>query len=578
MLQILRIKNIAIIDSAEIHFKGGLNILSGETGTGKSIIIEAISLLLGSRASTELIRAGKEDAIVEGFFDISEIPWISERLKEAGFENSNSELLVKRIVSQSGKHRIYINGELATLTLLQKICDGLIDLCGQHEHQSLLKPPRQLELLDEYGALREEVKKVSLTWTAYRGLIQKQKYLENSEIERIKKTDFLKFQIEEIQQAQLKVDEEQELQKEKQLLQSAETRAKLGETIRQILESEENSGVLNQLRFSIQKIKSLAHLDSKILPLSESLERALAETEEVALSLNKYLSSIEMDSELLQNIQDRLSLIGDLRRKYGAQVSDVLETLNALDGELSSLNQSSAQLLEIKSQISKVEALLQTEGQHLSLARKKAATLLAQSVTRELKDLKMADSKFLIELQYEEHPLQWTSLGGDSIQFAVQTNRGEPSRPLGKIASGGELSRLMLAIRRVISQKGGIGVYLFDEIDAGIGGQTAFEVGKKLRSVASRNQVICITHLPQVASFAHHHLVVKKMNHGDRTTTEIIELNSKSQCEEIARMLGGPRLTPKSLENASELLELAHSKGRGKRTACSAKGITLTRQ
>ncbi len=556
MLEILKIKNIAIIDSAEIQFTPGLNILSGETGAGKSIIIEAISLLLGSRASIELIRAGANEAVVEGFFRISDIPWMSSRLSQAGFESQGSELLVKRTVHRAGRHRISINGELATLSTLQNLCEGLIDLCGQNEHQSLLKNQTQLSLLDQYGALTEQTKKFASQFNQVRSLNQEKFQLERASEERTSRAAFLRYQIDEITQASLSMDEDEALHREKQLLQSAEVRAQTGESIVQILESEDQ-GTQNSLRAALQKAKTLTHLDPSSQTLSETLLRALAEVEEASLYLGRYLNSIELDSERLQTIQDRLSLIADLKRKYGPQIKEILEKLQQFQEEYQNLDQVGDQLQAVAQQLRESQEIMIQSGRKLSAARKKISNRLSTSVTRELKDLKMGDAQFVVDVATKQDTDDWNATGGDHIQFLVQTNRGEPSRPIGKIASGGELSRLMLSIRRVIADRGGIGVYLFDEIDAGIGGQTAFQVGKKLKSVAEYNQVICITHLPQVASFADHHLVVRKGSQKDRTTTQILELSLKERQEEIARMLGGPVLTRKSLANASELLELA---------------------
>jgi DNA repair protein RecN (Recombination protein N) len=557
MLEVLKIKNIAIIDSAEIHFKKGLNIISGETGAGKSIVIEAISLLLGSRASVELVRSGCDEAVVEGLFDISDIPWIKLRLEQAGFETATSELLVKRTVHRAGRHRISVNGELATLTILQSLCEGLIDLCSQHEHQSLIKPLIQLEILDRYGGLSEQARSFSALFSQFRSLNKERDALEKAESDRIRRADFLKFQIDEIQAAQLEASEDEKLQQEKSLLQSAEVRVQCAESIRQLIESEED-GLLQSLRIGLQKLKALKQFDENCQSMSDALERALVETEEVSIELNRYLNSIDLNSERLQVIQDRLSLLADLRRKYGPTIEGVLETLSQLEKEYASLGQVGDRLEKIAFELEKVQEDLLKQGRKLSQARKKISEVLAQSVTGELKDLKMGEARFLVDVLCREGLLEWTVSGADFVQFVVQTNRGEPARPLGKIASGGELSRLMLAIRRVISDRGGIGVYLFDEIDSGMGGQTAFQVGRKLKSVSRYNQVICITHLPQVASFGDHHLVVRKTSTGKRTTTEVIELTQTDRREELARMLAGPILTQRSIENASELLELAH--------------------
>jgi DNA repair protein RecN (Recombination protein N) len=556
MLETLKIRNIAVIDSAEISFKSGLNILSGETGAGKSIVIEAISLILGSRASAELIRSGCDEAVVEGLFDLSDLEWIRPRLEKQGFDSKTSELLIKRVVHRGGKHRIYVNGELATLSILQSLCDGLVDLCGQHEHQSLLRPGTQLDLLDRYGSLTEQARGFGSAFARMRALERERDGLSTAEAERSRRADFLRFQIDELTAAELVAGEDEKLQGEKQLLQSSETRVQTADTVVRLLESDDD-GVLNSLRAAASRLRPLAQLDARVLPVLEGLERAVAETEEASIALNRYLGSVEIDPERLQSVQERLSLLADLRRKYGASVVDMLDALSRLEAEYAQLGKTGERLAEVAGELAAAQSELARLAKKLSSARAKIAGVLADSVTGELKDLKMGDARFGIELAPREDMSEWTAAGADAIQFVVQTNRGEPMRPLGKIASGGELSRLMLAIRRVIADRGGIGVYLFDEIDAGIGGQTAFQVGKKLKSVAKYNQVICITHLPQVASFADHHLVVRKSPVGKRTVTEVVELGAQERKEELARMLGGPELTKKSLDNAAELLQLA---------------------
>ncbi len=556
MLETLSIKNIAVIDSAEIQFRKGLNVLSGETGAGKSIVLEAISLLLGSRANTELIRSGCDEAVIEGMFDLSDIDWMGSRLEQLGFKPETAELLIKRTVARNGRHRIHINGEMATLSILQQLCEGLIDLCSQHEHQSLTRSGTQLDLLDRYGSLIEQTKTFGKAYEKMRAIKQERDELQKAETERSRRNDFLKFQIEELRAAELAPGEDESLLAEKQLLQSGETRVQSAEAARQILDSDED-GVLNSLRAALQKIRGLSQLDERAKPLQDGLERALAEAEEVSLAIHRYLGAVDLNPERLEEVQARLSLLADLRRKYGASVSEMLETLERLDGEFASLGQTEERLSGLSAELEKTEEELRKLAKKLSNSRRKVSELLATSVTSELKDLKMGDARFSIELSSKENLEEWNTSGADHIQFVVQTNRGEAARPLGKIASGGELSRLMLAIRRVIADKGGIGVYLFDEIDAGIGGQTAFQVGKKLKSVASYNQVICITHLPQVASFADHHLVVRKSATGKRTVTEVVALKQTERKEELARMLGGPELTKKSLENAAELLQLA---------------------
>lgn len=547
MLETLSIKNIAVIDSVEIPFKEGLNILSGETGAGKSIVIEAIGLILGSRANTELIRTGCDEASVEGLFDLHEMPWMKKRLEAHGFESNVKELLVRRTIKKDGKHRIYINGQLATAGILSELCQGLVDLCGQHEHQSLLKTSTQTDLLDRYGGLTESAQAFNLALQNTKEITAKLEKMRSHSQEQTQRVEFLKFQIEELKSAELISGEDELLVKEKQLLQTSEMRVTSADAVTRSLDDEE--GVCQGLRIAIQKMKALVQTDPSAQTILDSLMRALSEAEEASLIANRYLNSVNQDPARLALIQDRLALLANFRKKYGSTVDEMISKLAVLETEYNEIENIDQTIDSLEKQLNDSISESKKLGKKLSNARLKVSELLADSVTGELKDLKMSEAKFSVAF----NPGEFT----DELQFLVQTNRGDEARPLGKIVSGGELSRLMLAIRRVIADRGGIGVYLFDEIDAGIGGQTAFQVGKKLKSVAKYNQVICITHLPQVASFADHHLSVVKKSEGKRTLTDVVILNQKDRKEELARMLGGPTLTKKSLENAAELLEMA---------------------
>lgn len=557
MLQALKIQNLAVIDAAQLEFKEGLNIISGETGAGKSILLQAISLILGGRASSELVRSGCEEAVIEGYFDLSEHPSMSERLQRFGFNPESKELLIRRLVHASGKNRIYVNGQLATLSILQELCDGLVDLCGQHEHQSLLKSQVQLELLDRYGGLEKLSQETGLLFSRYRSLRSELDLLRSRREERVQREEFLKFQVEELASAGLEAEEEETLQNEKKLLQSLEGRMQNASHAASLLDAEDG-GALQSLRIALQRARGLAELDPAAESIVQSLERTLIEAEEASAQLGRYVGSCEMDPERLSAVQERLALIASFRRKYGASVPEMIETLARLQAELSQIENVDGRVEEIESELLSVEKALLEKGKELSRRRTSVSTTLSASVSKELKDLKMEGAQFGVEVAFNADLSTWSShASGDEVQFIVRTNRGENARPIGKIASGGELSRLMLAIRRVISDKGGIGVYLFDEIDAGLGGETAFQVGKKLKSVASHNQVICITHLPQVAAFAAHHLSVVKESQGKRTVTQIRELKPEGRKEEIARMLAGPKLTKTSLQNAGELMGLA---------------------
>lgn len=559
MLVSMSIRNLAVIDEAQIRFEPGLNILSGETGAGKSIVLQAISLLLGSRASSDWIRLGFEEASVEGLFDVTQMPWIVRRMQDLGIATAGSDLLIRRVIHRSGKNRIFINGQLATLAMLEALCDGLVDLCSQQEHHSLLKGDTQLEILDQYGKTEERLDTFYRLFTQWRALQKELAVLKSAESERSRKTDYLQFQIRELEEARIQPHEEEELARQKHLLLSSESRLKNIQRMLQALSPEESSddvkGVLELVQIACIESKELARSDeNEGSQLVDQLEKIKLDLEETIASVHRYLNSIEFQPQHLEDVTDRLLKISELKRKYGMSSDQVSEMLTSLQKELDTFKHSEVRIPEIERLLVSIGEEVRSSAQELTKKRKKASLQMSQAVTSELQDLRMQDATFVVDLTARE-PDSWTaSSAADQVQFIVQTNRGESMKPLARIASGGELSRLMLAIRRVVGERGRIGVYLFDEIDSGIGGQTAFQVGKKLKSVSAFNQVICITHLPQVAAFADHHLTVEKEVKGSRTFTKVEELNREGRKKELARMLGGSGLTAVSLKNAEELL------------------------
>lgn len=558
MLQNLKIRNFALIENVEIPFEKGLNILSGETGAGKSIVLEAISLLLGGRANSETIRSGADEAVVEGYFDLDEIPWLRERLKEVGIENEGADLLIKRTVNRSGKNRIFINGELATLGMLSKVCEDLIDLCGQHEHQSLFKAGVQLGLLDRFAGIEPLREKVSEQFKKTRALLEEWEDLKRKEEERVQRLAFVQFQIEELVAAGLKPGEDHELTEEKRLLQSVEQRMGHASQIHEALDGEE--GALSALKIALSKVRNLQQMDAGVSELERSVERALIEAEDAAQGVRQYLSKSDTSPGRLEEVQERLSLIHNLKRKYGQTLEDILSHQDRLQSEIDLLTNLSSRLETLEMDYHRERDALLSMAKDLFKKRSQGAQTFSKAVSKELKELRMQDAEVAFSLRFSEESSSYgPETLGTELELLVQTNLGEERKPIQKIVSGGELSRLMLAIRRVIADKGGIGVYLFDEIDAGLGGQTAFTVGKKLRSVASYNQVLCITHVPQVACFADHHLSISKRTVKGRTTTEVVTLDDSERRDEIARMLGAEKLTPAALKNAKDLIESART-------------------
>ena len=560
MLQTIKIKNFALIENAEIPFEAGLNILSGETGAGKSIVLGAISLLLGGRANTDLIRNGADEAVVEGYFDTEQLPWLKERLKEVGLDGGedSNELLIKRTLNRNGKNRIFINGELATLNMLQTVCEDLVDLCGQNEHQSLFKSHVQLDLIDRYSELESAAVKVKGQYAKTIALREEWESLKRKEEERVQRLEYIRFQIQELNEAGLKSGEDETLQKEKKLLQSHEQRSTLTGQIELALDGEE--GALNAIKTALTKAKNLSLIDSNVKDLYLTLERAMAEVEEASALTRRYLNQGDMTPGRLEKVQERLSLMTNLKRKYGQTVEEIIIHHERLAKEIDLLENLSSRLEGLEEEFQKEKSSVMKSAKDLYLKRKKSSDTFAKAIDKELKELRMADAEVAVKIEFQDDITSWGSDSlGSEITFEVQTNLGEDKKQIQKIVSGGELSRLMLAIRRVIADKGGIGVYLFDEIDAGLGGQTAFTVGKKLKSVAAYNQVICITHVPQVACFADHHLSISKHTSKGRTVTEVTTLNLDGRREEIARMLGAEKLTPAAMKNAKDLMESART-------------------
>jgi DNA repair protein RecN (Recombination protein N) len=558
MLETIKIRNFALIENAEIPFKKGLNVLSGETGAGKSIVLEAISLLLGGRAQAEVIRAGADEAVVEGIFEVGALPWVKERLREVGIECQQDELLIKRTINRNGKNRIFMNGELATLSMLSSVCEDLVDLCGQHEHQSLFKSSVQLDLIDRFSEIESLRESAQAKFQKVMELRDEWESLKKKEEERVQRLAFIQFQIEELNEAALVPGEDETLAQEKKLLQSSGQRLTLASQIEAAIDGEE--GAYSSIRLAVNRAKALLQVDTGASALYETLERSLAEVEEGARLVRAYLGQTDLSPERLEAVQERLSLISNLKRKYGATVDDIVLNLEKLQAECELLNNLTTRLDSLEKDFEKEKDLALNDGRALFLKRKKGADAFMKAISKELRELRMQDAEVSIPLSFSEEVGAWGPKSlGTSVELLVQTNLGEEKKPMQKIVSGGELSRLMLAIRRVIADKGGIGVYLFDEIDAGLGGQTAFTVGKKLKSVARYNQVLCITHVPQVACFADHHLSINKRTQKGRTVTEVSVLDVSGRKEEIARMLGAESLTPSALKNAKELMDSANS-------------------
>lgn len=551
MLTDLSIKNIAIIDSLQLSFRTGLTVLTGETGAGKSIIIDAVGLIMGARASSDLIRSGAEEAVVEAIFDISGLPELRQQIEDAGLESGN-ELLIKRSISRSGKNRIFINGGMATLALLADISRCLINIYGQHESQTLLKPDNNLLLLDAFAGITMQREEFSSIFSRLQAVQERLDHLENEEREAARKVDLLSFQSAEIATANLRPGEVEELEERRQVLASAE---KLGGTSIEAFERlyGGDGAILGQLRRIASSIAELASIDHDLGELSANMESAYLQLEDAAISLRDYASRIEADPAALQQADDRLDQIGRLKKKYAPTLEGILAFKQEIDAELDLLRGREQDRHQLEATRDELMTKLIAQGSGLTKCRTTAATALKKALEAEAHQLAMKNAIFEITLESLSEP---RTSGFERIEFLFSPNPGEPPRPLARIASGGELSRLMLAIKQVLPE-GDVPTLVFDEVDTGIGGATSELVGRKLKNVAARQQVLCITHLPQVAVFADHHLRVEKQVTDGRTSTQVILLEKTERTHEVARMLAGATITESAVSHAAEMLAAA---------------------
>ncbi len=548
MLTDLFIKNVAIIDSLHVQFQAGLTVLTGETGAGKSIIIDAVNLVLGERASADLIRTNAEEASVEAVFDLADAPAAAAALVEMGID-CDGELLVKRTLSRAGKNKVFLNGGPSTLTVLAEAARRLVNIYGQHESQTLLKPDNHLELLDDFAGLGELVADYRRFFTAYQDAQVALKRLAEGEREAARKLDLLSFQSEEIARAALIPDEEDSLDQERQLLVHAERLLAASQGGYDLLYGGEGA-LLGQVRRVLQAVTEISVIDTSLTTIVTSLESGYANLEDAALSLRDYAGHIDADPERLALIDDRLDLIGRLKKKYGASVAEVLAYKAEIDGELTLLTDREGSMVALQQQRDLAEQALREHGVALTQRRQSAAEKLVTAMTSELGQLAMANARFAVQfsLLIEPRPTGW-----DRVEFMFAPNPGEAEKPLVRIASGGELSRLMLAIKQVHPESD-VPTLIFDEVDTGIGGATSAMVGQKLQLVARKQQVLCITHLPQVAACGAHHIRVEKMVMDGRTSTTVKTLGEEDRIRELARMLGGVTITDTSLAHASELI------------------------
>lgn len=562
MLSELFINNFAIIDKLHAQFKPGFNVLTGETGAGKSILVDAISLLIGGKASAEVVRTGEEEAAVEGFFELKEPD--SLRFFRKWPTEISGGLAIKRLIHRSGKSRAFLNGQAITLHMLAELGEELIHIYGQHEHQHFLNPDKHLEILDRSGGLLPLFQEYQEVYQEWKKKSLELDQLERQEKQRVERLELLNFQWQEISRANLKsprpgqLNEEEELQQKRARLLNAEKLYTLTQQGADILYAEKGSAV-ERLKITLQRLKEGMKIDSSLYPLVPTLENILFQVEDIASTLRSYAEKIVFDPKLLEEISFRLEEIQRLKKKYGPNFEDVLKYKEKVDAERKTLENLEWQIDDLRKNTAEIAEHARQKAKELSVKRKRAAQELSRKVEEELATLGMKKVQFTIEVG-DEPQGKLEEWGMDRVQFLISPNPGEELRPLMKIASGGELSRIMLAMKRVLAEDFGVETLVFDEVDAGIGGGMAEIVGRKLKEISRGHQVFCITHLPQIASLGDVHYKVNKLIRGGRTTVEFQTLKEKEREEEIARMLGGVKITEKTLAHAKEMLRIAEKK------------------
>jgi len=556
MLQELRIRNFAIIDELNLSFSKGFNVLTGETGAGKSIILNAVHLLLGDKATEEWIRSSEEEASVEALFDISGNPEVTDRVKEKVHQlqvtGEEDSLLIRRVISRTGRGKVFIGGSLATLGVLSEVGEGLLSIYGQHEHQSLQRVETHIDILDEFGGLiglREEFQK---QYQEFISLSEETVRIREEKESRAKERELMVFQSKEIAACGVQMGEEESLKEERIFLTHAKKLMDFAHSSEEILYSEEGS-VIERIQKVLNQGREMAAIDPSLSQPLKALESTLIQLEEIALVLRDYSRRVEINPMRLDEVENRLEEIDRLKRKYGPTVEKVFSFKERIDEALKSFTSDEEKLSRLEDRLEPLRQIVKDLGERLSEGRKRVALELRKSVERELNSLGMKKTIFEIHID----PLPLSPKGVDRVEFLISPNIGEEVKPLAKIASGGELSRIMLAMKRILAKVGGRQVLIFDEVDSGIGGAMAEVVGKKLKELSRHHQVICVTHLPQIACFADQHHSVRKEVKSGRTITLVDRLNKETIVDEIARMLGGVKVTEKTRAHAREMIENA---------------------
>ncbi|MCW8934229.1 MAG: DNA repair protein RecN [Gammaproteobacteria bacterium] len=550
MLNHIRIRNFAIIDHLDLDFKNKLTTLTGETGAGKSILLGALGLLLGDRADSDSVRAGSSKAEISAEFDISELPEVNAWLLSKELD-ADGDCLLRRRLSSDGRSRAFINGSPAPLQDMRQLGEMLVDIHGQHEHQSLMKADMQRQLLDDYAQhekLLTDVKEVFIDWNSKK---EKLITLQTACKDKNDRLDLLRYQVTELEELSLLPGEADKLQSEHQTLANADQLSdNTASTLNSLYDADDTSIHL-QLSQQAKKIEDMLSTDKTLTPAFEMLSEAMVQIEETASLLRDYKDNLNSNPERFDEVETRLGIIHDLSRKHHIEPDQLIDLTESLSLELNELDNADENLSKLESEVNKLDKKYKTLAKKLTESRTKTSIELNKQISTSMQTLGMSGGQFKIQITTKEKA---SANGLDSIEYTVSTNTGQPFKALAKTASGGELARISLAIQMITAQQGRIPTLIFDEVDSGVGGGIAEIVGKHLRVLGENRQVFCITHLPQVASQAHHHMQVYKHSDGKETRTEIIPLEMEQRVDEISRMLGGLEITQQTIDHAKDML------------------------
>lgn len=552
MLNSLSIKNVAVIDSLEIDIKNGLSVLTGETGAGKSIIIDSINMILGVRADRELVRRGTDKAVVQAVFDANKD--ICNILEENDIDTEDNQIIVTRRLSSDGKSTAKINGETVTLNLLREIAVKLINIHGQHDNQALLNPLKHIVFLDEYAKNDSELNEYKSLYAQMRSIQNELDKLKMNEQEKLQRIGLLEYQINEIESAKLSAGEEDDLKEKRAVyVNSEKISLAVGEAYTNLYDNSDGQSAYDSISVAVNALSDVADFNETLQKTYNSLSEIMYNIEDAAHELNEFADTVEYDEAVLNDIEERLDIISKLKRKYGGSIEDVIAFGNKAQKELDDIILSDERADALNDQLDKICKMLKTAGEKLTDIRKKSAKDLQLKIESSLHEMNMEKSKFSIDITPKN---EFSENGMDSVEFLISTNPGEPLKPLVKIASGGELSRVMLAMKSVLAYADKVDTLIFDEIDTGVSGAAALKIAGKLKEIAQAKQVICITHLPQLAAAADTHYLIEKNTSGDSAVTSVTELDAEGRISELSRIIDGGKTSVLSREHAKEMLGL----------------------